>query len=457
MKPQIAILICIIIIICLFLRGRKACPMPSWASWIVLLWIVIIGSRPVSIWFSGGLQIEKVEDYLDGSPFDRNIFICLIVIGLMGLVRNRVRVGKLVSSNRWVLAFSLYCGVSVLWSDFPYVAFKRLAKDLGSLVMVLIIFSENDPAAAIKAILSRCAYVLIPMSVILIKYFPDLGRYYNPWTWEYAYSGITTSKNELGIVLFVCGLFLIWDLIDAHTWGEKKAYVDFWIRIGLLLMLFWLMDMAKSATSLICLIIGTVILLVLRLSFAKRKVKNLGIYILMACFIVFSIYFIPGIMDWFVGLLGRDKTLTGRTDMWFDLLSEPINPILGAGFKSFWLGPGAERMWAKYYFHPVQAHNGYLETYLNGGIVGVVLLLAIILSAGNNLKKELLLGSSLGTFKVPVLIGTLVYNWTEATFNTMSLIWFIFLVSIINYMGLLKSNSLQSQGNCALDQVHSGY
>ena len=70
-------------------------------------------------------------------------------------------------------------------------------------------------------------------------------------------------------------------------------------------------------------------------------------------------------MEEVVSVLDRDTTLTGRTNMWADLLKEAINPILGAGYQSFWLGPGAERIWAKYYFHPTQAHNGYLEVYLN--------------------------------------------------------------------------------------------
>jgi O-antigen ligase len=85
-------------------------------------------------------------------------------------------------------------------------------------------------------------------------------------------------------------------------------------------------------------------------------------------------------------MVGRDTTLTGRTNLWAELLREPINPLLGTGYQSFWPGPRTEYFWAKYSFHPNQAHNGYLETYLNGGFLGVCLLVAMIVSAGSRVS-----------------------------------------------------------------------
>jgi len=51
-----------------------------------------------------------------------------------------------------------------------------------------------------------------------------------------------------------------------------------------------------------------------------------------------------------------------------------VNPWIGAGFESFWLGPRLNKLWAQYNFMPNQAHNGYIEIYLNlGGSVCVCL------------------------------------------------------------------------------------
>jgi exopolysaccharide production protein ExoQ len=87
-------------------------------------------------------------------------------------------------------------------------------------------------------------------------------------------------------------------------------------------------------------------------------------------------------MEWMFGisslalkLLDRDPTLTGRVFIWQQAAALQPNPILGAGFESFWLGERLQKMWAIHWWHPNEAHNGYIETYLNLGIVGCVLLL----------------------------------------------------------------------------------
>ena len=435
MPRQLALFICVLLILWLFARDRKLRPMTSGALWVALLWIVIIGSRPVSFWFGGGLQVVTPDDYLEGSPLDRNMYLLLMVMGLVVLWRRGINWGRIFASNRWVFVFFLYCGISIIWSDYPFVGFKRWIKDLGNVVMVLIILTEKDPVQATKAVFARFTYFVIPLSVVFIKYFPEFGRYYNRGTWEPAYSGVTIEKNGLGCLVLICGLFWVWDLIEMRTTGGRKTDgVDLLGRVILLLMMFWLIGNANSSTALVCLILGAGILLFMRRPLAKRWVRHLGKYSLVIGFLIFLLYSVPSIREAFVGMVGRDMTLTGRTDLWVELLSEPINPLLGTGYQSFWLGSRAERYWEKWSFHPNQAHNGYLETYLNGGLLGVCLLMAMIISAGSNLKKEMLLGgSSYGILRFSFLAVIVFYNCTEAMFNKMSPVWFILLIATLKY------------------------
>ena len=414
--------------------------MTSGALWIPLLWIMIIGSRPISLWFGGEIQMETQDDYLEGSPLDRNVFLILIITGLMVLFRRRVDWSKLFASNRWFFAFLLYCGISVMWSYYPFVSFKRWTKELGNVIMILIILTEKDNVQAFKAVFSRYTYFAIPLSVLFIKYIPAMGRYYNRWTWEPGYSGISTNKNELGCVLFVCGLWLVWDLVEMRKSSSGQIdKLDLCARILLLLMVFWLISIANSSTALVCFIIGTCILLFMQRPSVRRHIKYLGTYSLSLGFLLLILYTVPGVLEALVGLVGRDMTFTGRTDLWTDLLTEPINPLIGTGYESFWLGPGAQRMWEKYYFHPVQAHNGYLQTYLNDGLVGVGLLIAMIVSAGTKLKKDLLAGSSFGILRFSFLVLVLFCNWTEAMFSGISLVWIIMLIAALNYPTLPRS------------------
>jgi O-antigen ligase len=215
--------------------------------------------------------------------------------------------------------------------------------------------------------------------------------------------------------------------------GRKTDNADLLGHGVLLLMLIWLISIAGSATSLICLILGVSILLFMRLPLARRQVRYLGTYSIVLALLTLFLYSVPGILEAFVGILGRSTTLTGRTDLWSELLREPINSLLGVGYQSFWLGHRAERYWETFTFHPNQAHNGYLETYLNGGLVGVCLLIAVIVSTGSDLKKQLLLGDSYGILRFSFFVVSVVYNWTEAMFNRLSLIWIMLIIAALNY------------------------
>jgi len=82
-------------------------------------------------------------------------------------------------------------------------------------------------------------------------------------------------------------------------------------------------------------------------------------------------------------LLGRDPTLTRRTELW-DLLIPEIaqRPWFGHGFMAFWRHPtAAATVRANYPIEPFHAHNGWVELALHLGLVGAVLLTVALVVA----------------------------------------------------------------------------
>ena len=101
--------------------------------------------------------------------------------------------------NPLLLVYFSFCLVSVLWSDFPFVTFKRWIKAIGDVQMVLVILAELDPFAALTRIMTRMGFVLFPFSILFIRFYPGLRvRPTNSWTQEPV--GVTQQKNELGIM-----------------------------------------------------------------------------------------------------------------------------------------------------------------------------------------------------------------------------------------------------------------
>ena len=152
---------------------------------------------------------------------------------------------------------------------------------------------------------------------------------------------------------------------------------------AVLAMDLWLFYYVNSASALGCFVLGSLVIVTLRMFALPRP----GIVHLMAGgFVVVAAiaYLFPDAFAFIVGTLGRDTTFTGRTDIWADVLRLVTHQWFGAGFESFFLGDRLDVLWKKYWWHPNEAHNGYLETYLTLGITGLCLLALLIQTGYRN-------------------------------------------------------------------------
>jgi O-antigen ligase len=86
-------------------------------------------------------------------------------------------------------------------------------------------------------------------------------------------------------------------------------------------------------------------------------------------------------------------------------------------------------MWSMYYFHPTQAHNGYIEVYLELGWIGIILLSGIIITGYRNAISMLRWNPDGARIRLAFIAIALVYNVTEAGFRMMTLTWIFLLLS----------------------------
>lgn len=92
----------------------------------------------------------------------------------------------------------------------------------------------------------------------------------------------------------------------------------------------------------------------------------------------------------------------------------------------------------------IQAHNGYLETYLNGGWISVGLLVALLLSAYRQVRKNLMLGHRETHARFVIILTALIHNYTEASFNKVGVLWFVTVFAIMNYRVHARRNQVKS-------------
>jgi O-antigen ligase len=135
--------------------------------------------------------------------------------------------------------------------------------------------------------------------------------------------------------------------------------------------------------------------------------------------------------------VGRNPTLTGRTELWEVVLRQAQNPIIGSGFMSFWSGDRMAAIWSALGAGINQAHSGYLEQYLNLGYVGVAFIAAIMVSALLNVRKQLDSDPSGALLRLCFLSAAALYNYTEASFYGVNNMWVLLLVASIDSAGAL--------------------
>ena len=442
MPPFLALNLSLFMMAVLLWREPRVRPGVSAATWIPTLWILILGSRSLGQWLNLGSPITAADQYMEGNPFDRVVYLALMVAAFVVLLRRRISWGEIVTNNTIWVVFFFYCGLSILWSDFPGVAFRRWFKSIGDPLMVLVLLSEARPARAIEVVLRRVAYVLLPLSVVFIKYYPHLGRVFSPWGAMY-HTGVTTNKNLLGYLLMVFGLFFICSLVTKHptaTADEKRARrADAVIAVVFLLMIEFLFRMANSQTAFGAFLGAVLVAMSLKVPIVRA---HFGKFVVVGLIVGGFLQVLFDLNKVLIEGLGRDTTLTGRTDIWDLVIKLQPNPLLGAGFESFWLGDRLMKMWEAFpVFLPNQAHNGYLELYLNLGMIGLLLFVTVLFMAYQTVRAKVLSPpmiaedahheQTLALVGVGFFVAYLLYNVTEATFKPLTLLFIMFLVVTI--------------------------
>jgi O-antigen ligase len=283
--------------------------------------------------------------------------------------------------------------------------------------MALLVMSERSPLQALESVFRRCAYVLIPISLLLIKYFPHFGVQYAPWTGQQMWVGVASQKNGLGVLCGLSAFLIIWTFYREWRAGtlfknKSQAFADglvFFIALHLIKGYSGI----YSATSIGFLIAGIASLLFLyRMKSYSRHMATFMVIIVALGLLMLPIA--DSLVPTITSVFHRDESFTGRTDIWLAVLDVASrNPLLGVGYGGFW-GLQDQEFFSKVGVR--EAHSGYLEVYLDAGMVGVTLLFAFLLAHYFKTLRILNDAYDWGLFGICFLIMTLMQNFTESNF-----------------------------------------
>lgn len=434
MPPPLATAIYVIGIVALFVFGRERGRHISWATWIPTIWLLIACSRHVTEWLALGktVPILSQQQYLEGSPLDASFYAILIAAAIIVLATRRKAVVPILRKNWVIILFVIYCALSVTWSDFPGVALKRWIRSLGDYAMVLVLLTESDRWAAIRTTLARIAFVLLPLSILFIKYYPTMGRANGShWAVSATMVGVTDNKNMLGLTCLVLGFAALCSVLRTLSQPRRDRFRMLAVHGAVVLMAIYLLLVCQSMTSLSCLVLASGV--IVAHSFVRTARKHIILHAMVATVIAGSIAVLfLGMGNGALHDIGRNSTLTGRTAIWAILRTVPVNPYIGTGFESFWLGPRLSHLWTFQILDGItEAHNGYFEMYLNLGLVGDLFIGALLWIGYRRIMRSLDADTYSGHLRLGYWIIAVIYNFTEAGFRSGDVIWFALLLAVM--------------------------
>lgn len=382
----------------------------TWGLLVPLLYFALDGVSPfvngdtslraVSTSSAGGVLMDRLSNFLI-------IGSCMLFV-----VRHHVAVKKMSSQMKLIVSFPIF---ALLLCPVSQQASRSISSGcvlFGGILLVFYIMSRytlNEVLEIFLVLSTGTITASILFALALPQYGLDLmGGHSTAW------KGIFSAKNYLGnIALF----FLTVAVSYRPRTGFFRKLRTSQIMLCLVAIIF-----SRAATGYMLTAVYIAYATTLRTTRGFRKKDYFVAFILL--FVAFGAVTALIILqpDFLISLLGKDMTLTGRTEIWDAVLgSIAKQPWFGYGYQAFWLGFKGEsyRIILTVTWALGQAQNGFLDVTLEMGLVGLSIVLAIFAFAFRDGLSCLLRSRDQAQLQavewyLAIVILTTIYNLDES-------------------------------------------
>lgn len=298
-----------------------------------------------------------------------------VCLGLLFLRLGRLMeiVGR--SSILWLLI--IYAALSFFWSANPELTLRRVAALAGTTIVALYLvsaFSEKQLLQLLAWAFAIAAVSSLATALLLPEWGTHIGKHDGAWR------GVFGHKNELGR-LMALGAVLF--LLTASLYPRQRWICYAATGLALLLVVYSTSRQAWVTAA-------GLLLLYLILQRLLRFDLSLLLLVALAALIGISgltLYAEP-LAEAVLGAMGRDLTLTGRTNLWAAAISVGAEqPLFGHGYRAFWTDSLRAQVQSLSGHNVGHGHNGYLDLWLELGYCGVFLfILTLVFFMWNAVK-----------------------------------------------------------------------
>jgi exopolysaccharide production protein ExoQ len=377
-------------------------------------------------------------DGSDLSSFDLSInakiSILIYCVTFVLLAMRWKRFLAVLSGNKliWIL-MAIIC-FSYFWSLNPSQTLRFSIYAMGTTGFGIYLAIRYTPRQQMDLITYTYGLLLI-LSLLFAVALPSYGLMGG--VHEGALRGVFTHKNQFGAFMAPGGMLF---LLNAFRGGRYS-----WIYWGLLVLSCWAMVMSQSTTALGTFAFMLILCLIYRI-FRWRYEVMVSAILAVTIIGFFALIVIAGYIgsDSLFSSIGKDSTLSGRTDIWRYVWEQiQLRPWLGYGLSGFWNGFDGPSGYIQLAMRitVIYAHNGFLDIWLSIGAIGLSVFLVSFI--GTIRQSLILLRTTVtpeGFWPLLFLTYILLSNLTEGTITTMNnSLWAIY-IAISFSLAIAKSN-----------------
>lgn len=361
-----------------------------------------------------GLPKEWTQTYFgpeaQGGPIVTVAFLSLFAISAWYLFTDAPYVVKAIRLDPFLAAFAATIAFSYFWSADP-------GNTLRNSIAVCLTMTFGWYLAIrwrLEDVLRFVAEVLLLGTLVNLVFLTVMTQY--GWVYDFTTmtrqpKGITSAKNSLGQMCALSGLTFV---IAARVFPTRRKlyYAGFAVNAVVLAI-------SNSMTSIVA--FSTLLLLMFAFRLFRLGREMFGAVVLLV--VVAAVSMTAFMLTAFGSVatsLGRDPTLTGRTELWSLVLKEIADrPIGGYGWGAFWQGfdSPARDVLLQTTWNPPDAHNSVLEYLLGVGIIGTAfILLSFFIAYGRAIKYVNRVPGSIALWPISLLTYVLLNSITEHGF-----------------------------------------
>lgn len=317
--------------------------------------------------------LDDAQQDLEGNLANQVCGLLTLLVPLFFFIRHKVFLSKsFYRQNLFLLLFLGCVAASISWSSEPMLSFKRFVALLSVVFFAGFIawrYSLERIAFLFGCVIGAAA--LVGLIFALIR--PDIA-FISGGIRDGAFRGVFAEKNA-GARLNAIAILLLLPMIRQRNPMAMLYGLFALIAIGL----------AQSATAIALIVAGTasyayfITLIRLRINRSLLAFTAATLVFFLLCGVLYANYAM------LLELVGRDPSLTDRTLIW-ELLQPLIDAqfLKGYGFGAFWASADADAFITRWGYIG-NAHSGYVETLLNGGLIQLV---ALLLMFAQTLSKR---------------------------------------------------------------------